>query len=178
LARKTSTPSPATAPGRFTRYGARVLDEPRHDPYHPRGRYVEGTACTECGATYRGSRWRWPSTTESPSAERRGETALCPACRRIHDHLPAGRLTIDGAYFAEHRADLMAIVRHQAEEERAERPMHRLMAIDERADGIEVTTTDIHLPRRIGEALHRAHHGDLEIAFGKDAYEIRVHWHR
>ena len=49
---------------------------------------------------------------------------------------------------------------------------------DERGDAIDITTTDIHLPRRIGEAVKRAHDGALTIDFGKDAYEIRVRWER
>jgi hypothetical protein len=52
------------------------------------------------------------------------------------------------------------------------------MDIDERGDAIDITTTDIHLPRRIGEAVKRAHDGALTIDFGKDAYEIRVRWER
>jgi hypothetical protein len=33
-------------------------------------------------------------------------------------------------------------------------------------------------PRRIGEALERAHDGDLTLDFGADAYEVRAHWQR
>jgi hypothetical protein len=36
------------------------------------------------------------------------------------------------------------------------------MQIEEQVDGILITTTDIHLPRRIGEALHRAYQGEIE----------------
>jgi hypothetical protein len=56
--------------------------------------------------------------------------------------------------------------------------MHRIMSLEPRANGIEITTTDIHLPRRIGEALRRAHDGELMFAFSDDAYEIRVQWQR
>ena len=175
---KVSTPFPSTAPGRFARYGARVLDDPLHDPYHPRGKYADGTGCGECGAIYRGGRWQWPAKGGDAKGDAVTSTASCPACRRAHDRLPAGHLTIGGAYFAAHRADIMAVVRHQADDERAERPMHRVMGIVERDGAVEIATTDIHLPRRIGEALQRAHDGDLEIAFGEDAYEIRVRWRR
>ena len=39
-------------------------------------------------------------------------------------------------------------------------------------------TTDIHLPRRIGEALHHAHRGELDFHYDKEAYAIRVSWRR
>lgn len=41
-----------------------------------------------------------------------------------------------------------------------------------------VTTTDVHLPRRIGEALHHAYAGDLDFHYDKDAYYVRVAWKR
>jgi hypothetical protein len=41
-----------------------------------------------------------------------------------------------------------------------------------------VTTTDIHLPQRIGEALRSAYQGDLDVAYGKDEYSVRVDWRR
>ena len=48
----------------------------------------------------------------------------------------------------------------------------------ERGDRIEVLTTDIHLPQRIGEALKSAYDGELSVRYGSDEYSVRVHWHR
>lgn len=39
-----------------------------------------------------------------------------------------------------------------------------------------ITTTDIHLPRRIGEAVKRAYHGNLKEHFEEDGYFVRVDW--
>lgn len=166
-----------TAPGRFTRYGARVFDDPRHDPYEPRGKYAEGTHCASCGVRYRDGRWQWGGAGSAGTGSG-GAAETCPACRRVRDHLPAGYLTIEGPYVATHRAELAQLVHHQAEQENTEHPMHRIMRLDESPERIEVTTTDVHLPRRIGEALRRAYDGDLAIAFGADAYEVRVNWRR
>jgi hypothetical protein len=46
------------------------------------------------------------------------------------------------------------------------------------AETVHITTTDIHLPRRIGTALKRAYDGDLDVRFGEDEYAVRVRWHR
>lgn len=170
--RRSAIPSPATPPGRFTRYGARVFDDERQDPYHPREKLTDATHCRKCGAVYRHGRWQWEAPAES------GGPATCPACRRVQDRLPAGRLMLDGPYAAAHREELVRIACNQAEEECSLHPMHRIMRVEERKEDVEITTTDIHLPRRIGEALKRAHDGDLTIVFAKDAYEVRVHWHR
>jgi len=39
-----------------------------------------------------------------------------------------------------------------------------------------ITTTDVHLPRRIGEAVHRAYRGDLDVKYSPDEYTVRVNW--
>ncbi len=41
-----------------------------------------------------------------------------------------------------------------------------------------VSTTDIHLPRRIGEALKRAYDGMLELDYDEDGYFLRASWTR
>jgi hypothetical protein len=41
-----------------------------------------------------------------------------------------------------------------------------------------VTTTDIHTPHRIGNALERAYQGELETHYGHDEYSVRVTWRR
>ena len=166
-----STTGPASKSGQLARYGARVLDSKRHDPYQPKGKYRD-MRCTGCGALYRSGRWQWASMDATVAS------GTCPACRRIADRMPAGRLSLEGPYVAQHQSDIVHIAQHEADAERADHPMHRIMALEPRAGGIEITTTDIHLPRRIGEALKRAHDGDLTVAFGDDAYEIRVRWRR
>jgi hypothetical protein len=47
-------------------------------------------------------------------------------------------------------------------------------SIEEEPHGIVITTTDIHLPRRIGEAVKRAFHGEIEDRFEKDGDFVRV----
>lgn len=166
------TPTPSTPQGSVTRYGARVLDNPEHDPYRKKRKYEEPTRCAGCGAVFDRGRWHWGAAAEH------GHVATCPACARIADKLPAGFLTLDGDYVAAHRGELVAIARHQAELEGAEHPLHRIMDIAADAARVEITTTDVHLPHRIGEAIARAHDGKLDTHYGADEYSVRVHWHR
>lgn len=172
MTRRKSTRASVTPPGHLKRFGARVFDDPRHDPYQPPGKYAEPMHCATCGAVY--ARGRWHRSAAAPGSR----PGTCPACRRIHDRIPAGRLTLAGEYVALHRPELVQIAQNQERQERAEHVLHRIIQIDERDDVIDITTTDVHLPRRIGEAVRRAHDGELTIDFGKDAYEIRVRWKR
>ena len=50
------------------------------------------------------------------------------------------------------------------------------MGVREDSQGIIIEATDIHLPRRIGEAVRRAFHGELETRFEQDGYLVRVNW--
>ena len=165
-------PTPDTKPGTFARHGARVLDDPRHDPYQAREKLADNTHCPTCGAVFLDGRWQWAvAAAQSPNT-------ACPACRRVRDGMPAGWLVLQGPYVAKHATELVQLVRHQAELERAEHALNRIIDIAQDGERIEITTTDIHLPRRIGEALRRAHHGELTMQYGDDAYEMRARWER
>ncbi len=56
--------------------------------------------------------------------------------------------------------------------------MQRLMNIVETVQEVKITTTDVHLARAIGDALHRAHGGKLEVKYGPDDSIVRVAWDR
>lgn len=161
--------TPAEAVGR---YRDRIYDSPRHDPYQAEGKFREPTHCGACGAVYHRGRWQWSA------AQPESRVVTCPACNRIRDRLPAGVLTLEGPFVAAHRAELLGLVRNEAEREGHEHPLHRLLGIAENDESVVVRTTDIHLPRRIGEALKRAWDGELDIEFGEDEYIVRAHWLR
>jgi hypothetical protein len=169
--RKT-TPTPLTGPGGLARHGARIYDDPQHDPYHAKGKCTEPTVCSDCGAVFHRGRWQWG---EAPAGAQQG---VCPACHRIRDQLPAGTVTLAGGFIGEHRKELLAIARNVEAREKSQHPLHRIMAVADEADRIVVTTTDVHLPRRIGEALKSTHQGELDVRFGHDEYSVQVDWRR
>jgi len=94
-----------------------------------------------------------------------GHEAFCPACRRINDKFPAGVVELRGALGGHQKAEIVRLARYQKEVEKSEHPLNRTINIDEDADGIVINTADIHLPRRIGEAVKRAFHGSLKEDF-------------
>jgi hypothetical protein len=169
--RRARTRPSLAPPGHVVRYGARILDDQRHDPYQPRGKLAGPLHCGQCGAVFAKGRWHWAAASGASTE------ALCPACRRIRDKLPAGHLTIDGPCVAAHGEELIRLALHEAEHERDEHPMHRIIEAVSHGDRVDISTTDIHLPQRIGRALARAHDGTLEVRYGHDEYSVRVHWH-
>ncbi len=150
----------------------RNVQERRHDPYKLRGKLQEPTVCPQCGASYRNGRWTWD---EAPSGDVNSQ--LCQACRRINDRYPAGELNIQGKFVGAHKQDILNLAKNIEEAERAAHPLNRLMDIEDLDDGVRITTTDIHLPRRIAEALDDAWNGELDMHYDEDGYFIRL-WRR
>ena len=72
----------------------------------------------------------------------------------------------------------MNLVHNEAEGEKAEHPMKRIMNVRETDDGVTVTTTDSHLARSIGDALERAYEGDLDYEYNTQEEVLRVCWTR
>lgn len=103
---------------------------------------------------------------------------LCGACRRIAENCPAGELNLVGEFVTQHREEIRNLVRNIEQVENREHPVNRIMELRELDDRILVTTTDIHLPRRIGTALERAFKGKLDIHFDEGGYFTRVEWRR
>jgi len=165
-------PATASSAGSVTRYGDRIFDDKPHDPYQASGKYKEPTVCADCKAIFHEGRWQWAAAPQGAHEER------CPACRRTRAKLPAGFLTLAGEFFNAHRDEVLALVRHVATRERDEHPLHRVMLIEEAPKSVVVTTTDIHSPQRIAEALRHAYHGDFKMSYGHDEYTVRVTWNR
>ncbi len=86
--------------------------------------------------------------------------------------------TLSGAFLRAHRDEILGVVRNQEKLEKGEHPLHRIMGIEDDGEATVIKTTDIHLPRRIGEALHSAYQGELDFHYEEETYFLRVAWRR
>ncbi len=159
-------------PGAMPVYRTKPLQEHVHDSYRSRGKLPEPTLCPQCGAVYSGGRWQWLPKPEKAHRE------MCPACHRVHDHFPAGYVKLEGEFFTQHRAELLNLVHHVEQREKAEHPLQRIIGITEENGAMLVATTDIHLARGIGDAIHHAYQGHLESHYNPEENLLRVHWKR
>jgi hypothetical protein len=83
---------------------------------------------------------------------------------------------LKGEFVAKHRDEVLGLVRNEEARAKAEHPLSRLITIKDQDQAVFITTTDPHLARRMGEALHHAHHGALTFRYEKDEDLIRVTW--
>ncbi len=146
------------------------------NPYHEDRKYPEPTVCPRCNLVYRNGRWQngGPPEGEMESAH----SSHCPACRREIDRLPAGLLFLSGEYLDRHRDEILNIAKNQASNAASQRPLQRIMWIEEEDGTTELATTDSHLALRIGKAIESACKGALTIKHADDAQLVRVYWQR
>jgi NMD protein affecting ribosome stability and mRNA decay len=140
------------------------------DPYQVRHKLEEPTVCRQCGAVFHNGRWQW---VPAPAA---AQEELCAACRRINDRLPAGTLSLHGGIARQLKDQIVGLARNEEAAEKSEHPLNRIIDIEQTDQGLTISTTDIHLPRRIAEALKRAFHGDLAMHFDEAGYFVRIDW--
>lgn len=153
---------------------ARAMMQPEsHDPYRAHGKLPEPSWCPLCGAVYEQGRWQWKERLAATAPQ-----AVCPACQRQRAGDAAGTLHVHGAFFAEHRDELLQRIRHYAEHEVEEHPQQRILAIEEAADGVLVSTTSVRLARGLGQALRRAYQGSLVMQASPGQDLVRIDWSR
>ncbi len=150
----------------------RLIKQKRHDTYQENMKLPEPAQCTDCGAVFSQGHWTWK---ESPAGAHQTQ---CPACRRIADQYPAGYVTLKGPFIALHREEIFNLIHNTEALEKSERPLERIMSIEERDGQTLIKTTGVHIARRIGEALARSYHGEYDFQYAEGEKIIRVNWER
>ena len=151
----------------------RLLSEQVHDTYKQRGQLKEPTRCPGCGAVYHKGRWSWTAEVDDKADE-----TLCSACQRTADKYPAGEVVLEGKFAMQHKDEILNLVRKTEAAENKDHPMNRIIEIRELGEQLLLTTTDTHLPRRIGKAVQAAWKGSLDIHFDQGGYFTRIAWRR
>jgi NMD protein affecting ribosome stability and mRNA decay len=129
--------------------------------------------CPQCGAVRHQGRWSWQQAVPEDA-----QAHACPACRRIADDQPAGTLRLTGSFLAAHREEVLGLIHNTEAAEKAQHALERLIKVSERGDGLQVTTTGIHLAQRLGHTLTGAFKGECSYQYADDEHHLAVHWSR
>jgi hypothetical protein len=87
-------------------------------------------------------------------------------------------VTIIGPFTVQHRQEILNLVGNLEKKAKAEHALDRILRIEEREDALVIETTDIHLPRALGEELQSAYQGKLNYHYNGEEYYIAVRWER
>lgn len=155
--------------GKFGRRDRLVKDQ-YHDTYREGKKRTEPSVCPQCGAVFSGGRWAWSEAPEGAAS------FICPACQRVADDFPAGYVELQGAFFELRRDEILNLVKNEEKQEKGEHPLERIMQVRTENGHTLITTTGVHMARRIGEAVVRAYQGDLTFTYGDNEKTIRVNW--
>ena len=147
---------------------ARMVEQKQHDPYLNPAKPAQAMVCDECGVVQHGGKWYWGTP---PLTDDHG--GLCPACERIRDRYPAGTIRLH-ADVLEHKEEILGMVRRVEAAERAEHPLERIMAVEESPDAVVVTTTGIHIARKIASQLKRRFRGKVHVRYPEEQHLIFV----
>lgn len=60
-------------------------------------------------------------------------------------------MTLHGDIVRQHKDQVLGLARNEEAAEKGEHPLNRIIGIEETDEGLVISTTDIHLPRRIGK---------------------------
>jgi hypothetical protein len=159
--------------GADTRRRDLLTPEREHDPYKARAKSAGPAICPQCGACFDAGRWFWAKMAPAGAA-----SEVCPACHRVSDRFPAGEIRIGGDFALAHKEEILNLARNSQAQEAGEHPMSRIMAIAQDENEFVITTTDIHLPRVIGNALERAFKQRAEFTYAPEEHFVRVKWAR
>jgi hypothetical protein len=154
--------------------GNKLIDTRGSDVFKARGNPPEPTVCDQCGSVFKQGRWTW----SEQKPEQKANAGICPACRRTSDNIPAGEVEISGPFYLEHSAEIQNRILNIEESEKHRHPLERIIAFEPGSERLRITTTGVHLARRIGEGLRRSCKGELSLTYAYHEHSVRVQWNR
>jgi hypothetical protein len=132
----------------------------------------EPTICWVCGAVCDEGRWQWMPV------PREARLARCAACLRTLRNEPAGVVSLGGGFVGQHREAVRALVRQLAATESRLHATSRIITLHDTPGSVQVTTTDIRLPRKIAEAAKDLWDGEVSFGYGEGRYFLHARWWR
>jgi len=150
------------------------------DPYLPKGGSRKISVCEGCRAVYMNKRWYVDGDIEAARLTHPVAVKIvCPACLKIRDNFPGGIVTLKGEYVLPHKQGLMRLIKNEEERARGLNPLERVMSVKENGYGsLVISTTNEKLAQRLGRAVKKAFHGEVEYKWSHDNKLVRVDWVR
>ncbi|HSW39747.1 MAG TPA: BCAM0308 family protein [Acidobacteriota bacterium] len=138
------------------------------------GKYPLNTRCPKCGLFFQNGVWKRAAAT----ATKDQQWKLCPACIQIRDKQIGGIVQFSGSFAHTHRQEIVNRIHNVEKQTREERPLERIMSLEEREGEITVFATTEHLVARLGKSIQRDFGGTLSLRYAPEDKFAFVHWRR
>lgn len=149
------------------------------ESYLPREGAHEPALCNVCESVYHHKRWYLK---DDPIAVELQKDLLpimvCPACRKTLDHFPGGVITLNGSFLADHKDQILHLIRNEERRAKEVNPLERVISIKDLGDSIEIHTTNEKFAQRVGKEIQRAFKGEVSYHWTHGDKFVRVEWHR
>lgn len=89
-----------------------------------------------------------------------------------------GVIKLTGAFLLDHEAEIIGLIKHEAQLAEKKNPLHRVSEIQKVNGGITVNVTEHNLALHIGKALSHAYKGKHEYKFLPGEKFVEVDWNR
>jgi len=149
------------------------------DPYLASDTINGMAVCKKCHAVLINKRWTLDENLYEKKIDEKGTgKVVCPACRKVKDKFPGGIVRIKGEFLAEHRSEIMNLIKNEEQRAKGFNPLERIMSISNIKSGIEIMTTNEKLAQRIGKSLQKAYQGRVYYKWSDDTKLLRAEWER
>jgi hypothetical protein len=138
--------------------------------------YPEPAMCTGCGAVYVRKTWRSSQLRFVGAFLRGAEHVLCPACRQVGEGRAYGRVQLRGEWLRQHEDEVRRRISAVASRARHTQPERRLVAIHQRGEWLEVTTTSQKLAHRVARELEKAFGGKASYSWSDRDGSLWATW--
>jgi hypothetical protein len=142
--------------------------------YSEKGGTSEAAICA-CGAVFSNKHWHHNKNSKN---EKFTKMIVCPACRRIREHNPAGIVALRGSFLVEHAAEINNLINNIEQSSVERNPLCRVMETNLEKQGLVITTTDGKLAQKIGREVYKSHGGELHMLWNHSEDLVRVNWTR
>ena len=135
--------------------------------------------CPECGAIYAKGRWTTAADAGSHRLATVAGRSLCVACQMAERHQTRGYLTLRGAFFDAHEAEIETLLENEEARAAEDNPLGRILDWDRSIPGVlTISTSTEHLVERLGRAVYRAFGGDIDFGFSHANKFAHAYWVR
>jgi hypothetical protein len=118
--------------------------------------------CRECLAIYEDKHWHYDEIrARQMLAAGHTPTSICGGCEAVLKGYSRGVLTLQGDFSESRAHEVMHLLRHEEEKERAKNPLSRIVDVKVAVGEIEVDTSTAVLARHLGRCVEKACGGDM-----------------